>query len=332
MPSQHTDMTESSPPRRSEDDLRAALASLEELAPSRESVLQPGARPRRRAVPRRLAVAAATCLLAAVLAVAALSDQGASTSGGTASQPSLRQAILTAFDSVSGMVLESRATLSADGAVTGRSVWWSGPTLPRPGRTARYRFVSMTPSGHPVSELAERYTASREDFRGLGRGFVGTGGVARRITTVDYSTRTWISQRTHQDAIVSLADSPALLRHEVAIGLWRVAKRVRLDGRPALELVWKPSPATRAWSVGGPGRRGELRRTLWVDAHSYLPLRQRIQLVGADHSPFYALTADYRLLPPTEANLAKLKPVIPDGFTRTHGRNGAVPMPVSPFL
>jgi hypothetical protein len=190
----------------------------------------------------------------------------------------------------------------------------------------------MTPGGHPASELAELYTASRLDSRGLAHGFVGSGGVARRITTVDYQTRTWTSRRTHQDAIVALADNPALLRREVAAGFWHVARRSELDGRPAVELVWKPSPVKDAWPVGDAGRRGEIRRTLWVDAHSYLPLRQRIQLAGPGSGSFYELTADYRLLPPTAANLAKLRPVIPEGFTRRSGPNGPVPLAVSPFL
>jgi hypothetical protein len=329
MPTQHPDMTDS-PQWRSEDDLRAALASLEGLSPSRESVLQPRAATRR-AAPRGRVVVVAACLLAGASAVVTLSSQTATTPGRTTARPSLRQAILTAFDSAAGMVLESRATVTEQGGVAARSVSWLGPTLPPPGTTASYRFVFMTPRGHPQSELAELYTARRPDFSGLDQGFVGSGGVTSRITTVDYQQRTWMSTPTRQDAIVSLADDPALLRHEVARGLWRVAGHVTINGRPAVALVWKTTPATGAWAAGGDGRSGQLRRTLWVDAHTYMPIRQRIQL-GGGSSTFYGITASYRLLAPTRANLARLKPVIPGGFTRTHGPHGAVPVPVSPFL
>jgi hypothetical protein len=329
MPTQHPDMTDS-PHRRSEDDLRAALASLEGLAPSRESVLPSRARTRRE-VPRGGIVVVAACLLAAATAVVTLSSHTATTPARTASHPSLRQAILTAFDSASGMVLESRATVTERDGVAARTVSWLGPTLPRPGTTARYRFVFMTPGGHPLSELAELYTARRADFSGLDQGFVGSGGVTRRITTVDYQQRRWTSTPTRQDAIVSLADDPALLRHEVARGLWRVAGHVKIDGRPAVQLVWKATPATGAWAAGGNGRSGQLRRTLWVNAHTYMPIRQRIQL-GGGSTAFYGITANYRLLAPTPANLAMLQPVIPAGFTHTHGPHGAVPVPVSPFL
>jgi hypothetical protein len=230
------------------------------------------------------------------------------------------------------MVLESRATIIGRDSVMGRTVSWMGPTLPRPGTTARYRFVSMTPGGSPLSELAERYTARRPDFGALAGGFVGNGGVTRRITIVDYAERTWISRATHQDAVLSLADDPSLLRHEVALGLWRVAGHVTINGRPALELVWKAVPATGVWPAGGSGAGGELRRTLWVDGRSYLPIRQRIRLDGGAAGTVYGITADYRLLAATPTNLSNLRPVVPTHFRRAHGPRGALPMPVSPFL
>jgi hypothetical protein len=330
MPTQHPDMTDS-PSRRSEDDLRNALASLEALAPTTEAVLQPRARRDRRTLPRRRAAVVAACVLAGAAAVLELPSHTTTTPSRTATQPSLRRAILTAFDSASGMVLESRATVTERGGVAARSVSWLGPTLPRPGATARYRYMFMTPGGHPLSELAETYTARRPDFSGLDSGFVGSGGMTRRITTVDYQQQTWLTRPSRQDAIVSLADDPALLRHEVALGLWRVRAHVEIDGRPALELVWKAAPATGTWAAGSSGRAGELRRTLWVDAHTYMPIRQRIQL-GGGSTAFYGITASYRLLAPTPANLAMLRPVVPQGFTRVHGPHGAVPVPVSPFL
>ena len=156
--------------------------------------------------------------------------------------------------------------------------------------------------------------------------------MTRRITTVDYQERTWTSQPTRQDALVSLADNPALLRHEVARGLWKVAGHVKIDGRRALKLVWKASPVSGVWPVGSAGRTGQLQRTLWVDAHTYLPIRQRIQLGGGWPRPFFGITASYRLLARTPSNLARLRPVIPNGFTRTHGPHSAVPVAVSPFL
>ena len=173
MPTQHTHMTDS-PTRRSEDDLRAALASLEQLAPSRESVLRPapgGGAPHRDAASWPQPPAS-----------------GGRRGRGFDSRPHrdhagrrthirpFGEAILTAFDSASGMVLESQATFRRGGP---------SPAAPCRGRadassartTARYRFVDMTSGGRPTSELAELYTAQRPDFSGLGARFVGSGGV-----------------------------------------------------------------------------------------------------------------------------------------------------------
>jgi hypothetical protein len=191
---------------------------------------------------------------------------------------------------------------------------------------------AIPPDGHPVSELAELYTAARPDLRLLVHRVVGSGGVVRRITAVDYPMRTWMSRTTHQAEISSLADNPALLRAEIAQGWWGVPRHARLGGRPAIELIWRESPAPNAWPVGQPGLQGELRRTLWVDGQTYLPIGQRIQLAGKrPGAQPYAVTADYRLLPPTTANLAKLHPVIPKGFTRTQV-SAAVLLPGSPPL
>jgi hypothetical protein len=48
---------------------------------------------------------------------------------------------------------------------------------------------------------------------------------------------------------------------------------------------------------------------LWVDATTYLPVQTQFQQEGA--TP-YAVS----WLPPTPENLAKLKTVVPPGFTR----------------
>ena len=49
----------------------------------------------------------------------------------------------------------------------------------------------------------------------------------------------------------------------------------------------------------------------WAPA-SYLPLRQELQF-----STGRQYITDYKFLPPTPANLAKLRPLIPAGYHRT---------------
>jgi hypothetical protein len=315
MPTQHPDMTQDTH-RRSVHELRVALSSLEQLAPDADALRNGVVRPRPRSLPRRRAAAATVaCALVCAAAVAGLVGRGPTPPLQPTSHPSLRQAMLTAFDSAAGMVLESRQTFRSRGVISGRAVSWSGPTLPRAGQTARYRTVSMTPGGHPVSELAELYTAATPNLHRLADRVVGPAGVVRRLTDVDYSSRTWMSQTTHQPEILSLADNPTLLRAEIAQGWWGKPKPVRVDGRPAIELTWNQTPAPTSWPVGQAQLHGVLHRTLWVDSHTYLPIRQRIQLAGGSGGALlYAVTASYQLLPPTAENLAKLRPLIPPEF------------------
>jgi len=51
---------------------------------------------------------------------------------------------------------------------------------------------------------------------------------------------------------------------------------------------------------------------MWVDAASYLPLRQVLRF-----STGRADITDFRFLPPTAANLAKLRLIIPPDYHRT---------------
>ena len=78
-----------------------------------------------------------------------------------------------------------------------------------------------------------------------------------------------------------------------------------LNGHKAIELGM----------TGLSGHRTGLHATaarLWVDAASYLPLRQVLQF-----STGRQYVTDYRFFPPTAANQAKLRPVIPAGYHRT---------------
>ena len=203
---------------------------------------------------------------------------------------------------------------------------------PRPGTTARYRFVSTTPGGHPQSELAELYTARRPDFSGLGAGFVGSGGVTRRITD---------GGLLHADVDVA-ADAPG--RDRLARGRpCAAASRGRPgsvagDGAchrrrpPGPRALVKASPATGAWPVGSPDRSGELRRTLWVDASPSCRSASASSWVAARPAPSLGSPPTTGCFLRRRPTWPTLQPVIPKGFTRTHGPHGAVPVPVSPFL
>lgn len=59
---------------------------------------------------------------------------------------------------------------------------------------------------------------------------------------------------------------------------------------------------------------------LWIDAASYLPLRQELAF-----STGVRTVTDYSFLAPTAANLAKLRPVIPAGYHHTTYIEGKPP-------
>ena len=56
---------------------------------------------------------------------------------------------------------------------------------------------------------------------------------------------------------------------------------------------------------------------MWVNATTYLPMREYTRMSNGQQSVF-----DYVLLPPTAKNLAKLRPVIPAGYTRVDCAQG----------
>ena len=50
---------------------------------------------------------------------------------------------------------------------------------------------------------------------------------------------------------------------------------------------------------------------LWVDATTYLPMQQYLRMSNGQQN-----VTEYTFLPPTAVNLAKLRPVIPAGYSR----------------
>jgi len=61
---------------------------------------------------------------------------------------------------------------------------------------------------------------------------------------------------------------------------------------------------------------------LWVDATTYLPMRQYVRMSNGEQN-----VSDYTFLPPTAANLAKLRPEIPAGYTRASRTQVTGPKP-----
>jgi len=343
-------------PVRTEDDLRQALATLESHAPSAGTVLArvrgaagggagPGGPSRiRRWRPRaahwwwrrpRLALSLAAAAAAAGLVITLLPG---STSPRTVSVPvqtqlprlapgqaglpsaaSVGQAMLTAFQGVRDDI---EYTVQTGGVTTGvatsLSQAWSWPAQPDPGQQQVERTVwaERTHRGAGlavVEDSAVGYTTPAAGVQTV-RGqvtmvcYAGTGqsGCAwgqrqtRPGTWSQVTQKVWVST---SDISAAGGLSPADLARGIAKGYWKVAGRTRLDGQAAIEL----SETGR-----GPVVYGPLPTLLWVNARTHLPIRM---VNGVGHTQWGV--NEWAFLPPTPANLARLRVPIPQGYPRS---------------
>jgi hypothetical protein len=130
------------------------------------------------------------------------------------------------------------------------------------------------------------------------------------VVSVDYAAHTW-STTTYSDAPAGgsapLPQSPqqgaSQLRADQASGKATVLGLTTVDGQNALELK------------EGSLAAGE--QLTWVDASTYLPIRELDTAPGQPLSSDENIQADYQWLPATAANLALVTPAtaIPAGFT-----------------
>jgi hypothetical protein len=80
-------------------------------------------------------------------------------------------------------------------------------------------------------------------------------------------------------------------------------------------MITAPSTAASRSKLVRPESPG-LHILLWVDAQTYLPLRQVKLDSMATNNPETRMIYDYQFLPATAANLAKLTLTIPSGYTK----------------
>jgi hypothetical protein len=303
---------------RTEDDLRAAFSSLEGQAPDADAVLRAvyesargTGRPGRAARPRRspgllqqrpLRVSLIAAAAAAIAVALTLTLAGSPRAGGHGvPPPSLRTRLLAAIDSARADILVVRTP-------GGRGGNWVSPWYPRPGQQVRVRDLGFDDRGIPAKDIEYIFRFPAAD-NGGGRFDNpidwGALSVAGTIIEVDHATRTW-GEWHHANMYLGFPVNPAGIRRELASGSLHLIGRTTLRGRPAIELGMTTSSASR----------GPLRVTtahLWVDARTYLPMRELLKFSDGKQD-----LSDFTFLPPTAANLAKLKPVIPAGYHRSN--------------
>jgi hypothetical protein len=303
---------------RTERDLAEALAALEQHAPDPADVLRAVRdRTRRPAWWRRgnRLILAAAAAAAAALAVALLPGAGARPAPtGLPAATSVAKAMLTAFEGVSGDVEYETQTGTVHGTVTDVYQSWAWPAQPVPGQRQldRTLFSSRSPASPVVKLTEDRGVSLVTPPAGAGfvRGqvtmvcFLGSGqtgcGYGRKNTLAGTWSRFTAQVQASTDVGAGGMFNPAALVRGIAGGAWRVAGRTQLEGQQALELsetghgtdIIEPFPVL-----------------LWVNAHTYLPIRI---LIGSASTS--TTVEEFRYLPPTAASLALLRVPIPAGY------------------
>jgi hypothetical protein len=260
----------------------------------------------RRRVPALAAALAAAA--AAVLAVTLLTP-GSQAGGGVSAAHSLRARLLAAIDAARGDIMITAGGPSGPHTGSGYSLTY--PWYPRPGQQVRIRNIWWAADGKLWGESWNIFTMPPGHGAPAMNPVDGDVDLAvnNTLIVVYPSGRGW-GEWHNQGQIVALPVSAAGLRRQLANGRFTIIRRTVADGHKAIELAM----------TGLNPRMTGLHTTaahLWVDAASYLPLRQVLRF-----STGRVDTTDYRFLRPTAANLAKLRVVIPPGYHRTWLRPG----------
>jgi hypothetical protein len=332
-------------PVRTEDQLRAALVSLEHDAPDPDAILrvvrQAARRPGRRLAwagrgarswhwPQLvigIAAAAVVVLLVTLLPGGTAPHrhsgrQGIASRAGLPSAGSVGHGMLTAFSAINDDILYSVETGFTRGAVVDTYQDWSWPAQPVTGQQERWREVfAERISGGRISRAASLKLVEDDGFV-----YTTPPGIADsaygRLTVVCYAampggcgygnTQTppgaWLLRYGRfVNPNPGLEDlGPAALAHEVAHGLWRVTGRAQVNGQPVIELAETRSGRYLHYMP--------LPVLLWVNARTYLPVRM---ITGAGTPQMSQ--SDWYYLRPSTANMALLRVPIPAGYRQING-------------
>ena len=295
-----------------EGDLRVAFRDMERLTPDAADVLRavydhPRRPARSSRVPRRHALRAGLALGAAgavaAVAVIAAAAHGPATKATPVAAAALRTRLLAAIDTASGDILY---THSPGGPLGGGQY----PAYPQPGQEVHVRVAPAVGSDGkvykdgeysfrmPAANPASNYTSN------LDQGGLQLSGTLLVVNHFRHVWGVW-----HRRFVLGFTLDAAGIRAEIANGQFTVVGRTELHGRQAIELKINVPPNYEA-----PPHTTAAR--LWVDTTTYLPMREYVRMSNGQQS-----VTDYLFLPPTPENLAKLRPVIPAGYTHVNGNS-----------
>jgi hypothetical protein len=170
-----------------------------------------------------------------------------------------------------------------------------GPAVGSDGKVYKDGEYSFTmPSEAAQHHYINNYTAN------LDQGGLNLSGT---VMTVNHFQHVW--SECHSTFVLGFTLDAAGIRAEIASGQFRVIGRTVVNGQQAIELKFNVPSSDEAPAHVTVER-------MWVNATTYLPMRGYTRWSGGQQSVF-----DYVFLPPTPERLAKLRPVIPAGYTRS---------------
>jgi hypothetical protein len=317
-------------PHVSEEVVQSALELSGYRAPSDfpERVSHGGLRrARRRRVRRVTCAGVGACAAAVAIAVTAPWASGPvkwlAAPQRLPSAASVGKAMLTAFDAASGDILYSTEVDTNKGQLVDTYQDWNWPAQPVPRQQTRWRerYAHTIPGSgkplFPVEEFTVSYlsppVATTVPAQVMTK-------VPSQVTMVCYARSTgcgmgdaevpagtW-AEFSYQFTAFDVASgvgaggmfSPATLAQGIARGQWRVLRRARLYGQPAIVL-----------SETAKGNIAPLPFLLWVSARTGLPVKY------ASGSGEVTSSGVFVYLRPTPANLALLRVKIPRGYPRS---------------
>jgi hypothetical protein len=222
--------------------------------------------------------------------------EAAATAPGSTAPGPVKQAILTAIGSAGADIMHLTVSTTG-GPSVGRGVlqYWWWPAKPAPGQQVHLVFfgtntrgeVTFTePAAPPVNESLQPIPAS---------GFF-----------LVPAAKTWQPISQFADGVFSgtsnyLLDESFMRSTYLPHGTV-VNGHAAVDGRRAIEISDSGNPT--------------LRVLLWVDAQTYLPLRQVKLDWGSTNNPETRKVYDFEFLPPTPANLASLTLAVPSAYKK----------------
>jgi len=235
---------------------------------------------------------------------------------GLPSAASMGRAMLTAAVGVNGDILYTKQTGYNHGVVVDTYEDWSWPAQPVTGQLERTldvfserdpmsaplrlteadEFNYIVPPGNPnyvkgqLTVVCYPTLGSKD-----GCGYGNTNTPAGTYSTWD---RQFLNPNPGLNDLL-----PSALAKEITHGLWRVTRRGRYEGQPAIELTQTPKGMYRPLPV-----------VVWVNAHTHLPLRM---LWGPGTPP--STVVSWSFLRPSKASLALLNARVPAGYPHTGG-------------